>query len=178
MSARVLFALTMSVLVLTVGWATPQSKPVALRFGAVVTGLGQAIKDGVIVVEGDRIKSCRVGQSRRAGRRDSHRSAPVHGDPGPDRRAHAHDVLLGSRVRHKAAAAAAPRSRRRRSSWPPSTHADARDRRHDRSRSRRVRRHGLHDARSSIARRRPMVGPRMFVAGQGISAARGGGAGA
>jgi imidazolonepropionase-like amidohydrolase len=43
--------------------AAPQaaSQPLALRFGTIVTGLGQSIKDGVIVVEGDRIKNVGVG---------------------------------------------------------------------------------------------------------------------
>ena len=41
-----------------------QQAPVALRFGTVVTGLGQSVSDGVIVVEGDRIKS--VGTGNRA----------------------------------------------------------------------------------------------------------------
>ena len=40
------------------------SKPLVFRFGTVVTGLGRSIKDGVIVVDGDRITS--VGSGDRA----------------------------------------------------------------------------------------------------------------
>jgi len=42
----------------------PKTSLTALRFGTVVTGLGQSIKDGVIVIDGDRIKS--VGSGDRA----------------------------------------------------------------------------------------------------------------
>ncbi len=41
-----------------------EPKPVALRFGAVVTGLGQSIRDAVIVVDGGRITS--IGRGNRA----------------------------------------------------------------------------------------------------------------
>ncbi|HEX5069705.1 MAG TPA: amidohydrolase family protein [Vicinamibacterales bacterium] len=40
------------------------SRPVALRFGTVVTGLGQSVRDGVIVVDGEFIKT--VGSGDRA----------------------------------------------------------------------------------------------------------------
>src|SRR3972149_2139525 len=41
-----------------------QQKLIALRFSAVVTGLGQSLRDGVIVIDGDRIKN--VGAGNRA----------------------------------------------------------------------------------------------------------------
>ena len=52
-------------LLLIAGFVPVQSqrRPVALRFGAVVTGLGQTVNDRVIVVEGDRIKT--VGSGNR-----------------------------------------------------------------------------------------------------------------
>src|SRR4029079_12197400 len=49
---------------LSIGWAAPQPNVVALRFGTVVTMNGAPIKDAVVVVEGDRIKS--VGTGNRA----------------------------------------------------------------------------------------------------------------
>jgi len=61
--------------------------PVALRFGTVVTGQGKSIKDGVIVVEKDRIKS--VGSGDRAvpcdlERREDESGCPEH-NHAPDR---------------------------------------------------------------------------------------------
>src|SRR6185436_7240353 len=44
-------------------WAAPQPKVVALRFGTVVTMTGAPIKDAVVIVEGDRIKSVGAGNS-------------------------------------------------------------------------------------------------------------------
>jgi len=173
MSARVSFALAMAVLILTVGWATPQSKPIALRFGAAVNGLGQTIKDAVIVVEGDRIKS--VGSGNRAvpagaevvdlrpltaipGLIDSHTHMTYYWDGAPGttplkqpRREPSQTVELAAANARKTLDAGVTTVRDLGASG------------------------GTDYSMRDLIAVGKMVGPRMFVAGQGISAARGGG---
>jgi imidazolonepropionase-like amidohydrolase len=173
MSARVSFALAMAVLILTVGWATPQSKPIALRFGAAVNGLGQTIKDAVIVVEGDRIKS--VGSGNRAvpagaevvdlrpltaipGLIDSHTHMTYYWDGAPGttplkqpRREPSQTVELAAANARKTLDAGVTTVRDLGASG------------------------GTDYSMRDLIAAGKMVGPRMFVAGQGISAARGGG---
>ena len=163
----------MSVLILAVGWATPQAKPIALRFGAAVNGLGQTIKDAVIVVEGDRIKS--VGTGNRAvpagaevvdlrpltaipGLIDSHTHMTYCWDGAPGttplkqpRREPAQTVELAATNARKTLDAGVTTVRDLGASG------------------------GTDYSMRDLIAAGKMVGPRMFVAGQGISAARGGG---
>ncbi len=163
----------MSVLILTVGWATPQSKPIALRFGAAVNGLGQTIKDAVIVVEGDRIKS--VGSGNRAvpagaevidlrpltaipGLIDAHTHMTYYWDGAPGttplkqpRREPSQTVELAAANARKTLDAGVTTVRDLGASG------------------------GTDYSMRDLIAAGKMVGPRMFVAGQGISAARGGG---
>lgn len=163
----------MSVLVLTAGWAASQSRPVALRFGAVVNGLGQTIKDAVIVVEGDRIKS--VGSGNRAvpagaevidlrpltaipGLIDSHTHMTYYWDGAPGttplkqpRREPAQTVELAAANARKTLDTGVTTVRDLGASG------------------------GTDYSMRDLIAAGKMVGPRMFVAGQGISAARGGG---
>ena len=94
--------------------------------------------------------------------------------PGLDRRAHAHDVFLGRRARD----AAARSSRAREPAETVELAARTRARR-SRPASRRCAISARAAARISPMRdlidAGTMIGPRMFVAGQGISAGRGGG---
>ena len=67
LSQRSWWVIAAGTIVIAIGSIAPtagQSKPLALRFAAAVTGASQTIRDAVIVVEGDRIKS--VGSGDRA----------------------------------------------------------------------------------------------------------------
>ena len=132
-----------------------------------------------------RQRSHRVRRDRRApGGRGNHRPQPVLGDPRADRSPHAHDVLLGPHARHAAAGPAAAAGGRHGRARRRQRAPDARDRRHDRARPRRVERDRLRDARSdqhgqdgraADVRRRPgAVGAARRRAEAGLSAAGGG----
>ena len=147
----------------------PQSAPTLLRFGHLWDGT-RLLDDVVVTVEGGRIASVTAAAEIAAGRRD--RPAALHGDPGPHRSPHARHLLLGSRSRH----AAARRPRRR----PAVTVFLAQDN------ARRTLETGVTTIRDlgasgetdfamrDLIAMGAMTGPRMFVAGQGISAGRGG----
>ena len=87
----------------------------ALKFRAVIDGSGHVIPNGIVIVDGDKITRVVTTARSRARERAGHRPDALHGDPGDDRRAHAHDVLLGSRRR--APIPGASRSARRSRRW-------------------------------------------------------------
>jgi imidazolonepropionase-like amidohydrolase len=152
-----------------------QQKLVALRFGAVVTPTGAPIRDGVVVIEGDRIRS--VGSGNRAvpagadvidlrqytaipGLIDAHTHMTYYWDPVSGTR----PLRQPQRLPADTAELAAANARRTLETGVTT-----------------VRDLGASGGTDYLMRDRiaagTMTGPRMFVAGQGISAGRSGGPG-
>lgn len=169
-------ALPAVVLALAAAAFAPQPRTVVLRFGAVVTGLGPVAHDAAIVVEGDRITEVRPGSAalppgaevidlRRftamPGLIDAHTHMTYYWDP---------------------ASGTQPLGQPRRTAAETAARAAANARRTLETGVTTVRDLGASGGadylmRDQIAAGR-MIGPRMFVAGQGISAGRSGGPGA
>ena len=148
-------------------------KPKILRFARAWDG-SRVVENATIVVDGDRIVGDPQQSVGRADRSGGHRSAAVHRAAGPHRRAHAHDVRLGwapARRRSSKGSARRPNG---------CSLAVANARKTLETGVTTVRDSGAGGGldltiRDQIAAG-PMIGPRMFVSGQGISAGRGGGA--
>ena len=176
--------LTVLAAILLVTGLTPVQRPpapIALRFGAVITAPGQSYADGVIVVEGDRIKS--LGSGNRAvppgatvidlrpltaipGLIDAHTHMTYYWDP---------------------ASGTKPLSQPRRQPAETATLAEANAMKTLRAGVTTVRDLGASGGTDYMMRdrfaagvvsengtSRAVVGPRMFVAGSGISGGRGG----
>ena len=154
----------------------PQSKVVALRFGSAVTGLGQTIRDAVIVVTGDHIT--RVGSGAGAvpsgaevidlrqytaipGLIDMHTHMTYYWDPASGTK----PLSQPSRPAAETAQLASANARRTLETGVTTVRDLGASRGTD------------YLMRDQIAAG-TMTGPRMFVAGQGISAGRNGGPGA
>jgi len=162
-------------LLAAIAWA-PQSRVIALRFGTAVTLAGAPVRDVVIVVEGDRIKS--VGSGNRAvpagaevidlrpytaipGLIDAHTHMTYYWDPASGTK----PLDRVSRPPAQTAELAAANARRTLETGVTT-----------------VRDLGASGGVDYLMRDQiaagTMVGPRMFVAGQGISGSRRGGPGA
>ena len=161
-----------------VSMASQSSQPrtTALRFGAVVTGVGPAIRDAVVVIEGDRI--VRVGSGDRLvpagadvidlrpltaipGLIDAHTHMTYYWDPASGtqplrqpRREPAQTVELSAANARRTLDAGVTTARDLGASG------------------------GTDYSMRDLINAGKMIGPRMFVAGQGISAGRAGGPGA
>jgi imidazolonepropionase-like amidohydrolase len=154
----------------------PQAKPIALRFGTVVTGLGQSIRDAVIVVQGDRIVRVATGARAVPAGADVIDLRPYTAIPGLID-AHTHMTYYWD-----PASGTTPLRQPRRAPAVTVELAAANARRTLETGVTTVRDLGAsggadYSMRDSINAGR-MVGPRMFVAGQGISGGRSGGPGA
>jgi len=160
----------------TMAVTAQQPRPAALRFGAAVTGTGQVIRDAVIVVTGERITSVGSGTSAVPpgavvidlrqytaipGLIDSHTHMTYYWDKAPGTRP------LNQPARPVPELVQLSASNARATLWTGVT--TARDLGASRGTDYLI--------RDQIAAG-TMVGPRMFVAGQGISAPRAGGPGA
>ncbi len=156
--------------------STSQPRTTALRFGAVVTGLGPAIRDAVVVIEGDRI--VRVGSGDRLvpagaevidlrpltaipGLIDAHTHMTYYWDPASGtqplrqpRREPAQTVELSAANARRTLEAGVTTARDLGASG------------------------GTDYSMRDLINTGKMIGPRMFVSGQGISAGRAGGPGA
>jgi imidazolonepropionase-like amidohydrolase len=154
----------------------PQSHVVALRFGAVVTGLGQSARDVVIVVEGDRIKDIQPGAAAMPAGAEVVDLRPYTAIPGLID-AHTHMTYYWD-----PASGTQPLSQPRRTAAQTAALAAANARRTLEAGVTTVRDLGASGGPDYLMRDQiaagTMVGPRMFVAGQGISAGRSGGPGA
>ena len=141
----------------------------AIKAGRVVDASGKVIDE-----RGDRRRqrSHRFGWHRcAAGRRRGHRSEPLHADAGPDRPPHPHDLLLGPHARHAAAQPAAAAGWRDDGAWRRRTRGKTLE-----TGVTTVRDLGASGdvdyAMRDLINMGKMIGPRMFVAGQGLSAPR------
>ena len=175
--------LVLGILVVTaaVGWLTAapggaQPRVRALRFGAVVTGLGQTVRDAVIVIEGDRITS--VGSGNRAVPAGAAvvDLRPLTAIPGLID-AHTHMTYYWD-----ASSEVQPLGQPRRTAAQTAELAAANARHTLETGVTTVRDLGASGGADYLMRDQivagTMLGPRMFVAGQGISAGRSGGPGA
>jgi imidazolonepropionase-like amidohydrolase len=154
-----------------VAGGVPQSKTTVLRFGAVVTGQGQVIPDGIIVVEGDRIQSVGPARSPVPAGAEMIDLRPLTAIPGLID-AHTHMTYFWD-----GASGTTPLNQPRREPAALVEAAAANARKTLETGVTTVRDLGAsrgtdYSMRDLIAAGK-MVGPRMIVAGQGISAPRG-----
>jgi imidazolonepropionase-like amidohydrolase len=155
--------------------AFSQSPPTALRFGTLIDGLGRTTRDAVVVVTGDRIVS--VGSGDRAVPRGATviDLRPLTAIPGLID-AHTHMTYVWD-----PASGTSPLRQPRREPAVTAELAAANARRTLETGVTSVRDLGASGGTDYAIRDRiasgAMTGPRMFVSGQGISAARGGGPG-
>ena len=173
MTLRVPLALGAALLLVTSASTAPQPKVVALRFGAAVTGPGAPVTDAVVVIEGDRIKSVGSGNRAVPAGAEVVDLRPLTAIPGLID-AHTHMTYYWD-----GAAGTTPLKQARREPAQTVELAAANARRTLESGVTTVRDLGAsggtdYAMRDQIAAGK-MSGPRMIVAGQGISAGRGGG---
>ena len=149
---------------------------IALRFASAVTGLGQSIRDAVIVVEGDRITSVGSGNRAVPAGAEVIDLRPYTAIPGLID-AHTHMTYFWD-----PASGTQPLSQPRRQPAQTAELAAANARRTLEAGVTTVRDLGASGGADYLMRDQiaagTMVGPRMFVAGQGISTGRSGGPGA
>ena len=150
----------------------PQSKLIVLRFGAVVTGQGQTIRDAIIVVEGDRIRSVGAARSAVPAGAETIDLRPLTAIPGLID-AHTHMTYFWD-----GAAGTTPLNQPRREPAQLVELAAANARKTLETGVTTVRDLGASRGTDYLMRdliaAGKMIGPRMIVAGQGISAGRGG----
>lgn len=153
-----------------------QARPIALRFGSAVTGTGQTLRDAVIVVDGDRIKSVGTGDRSVPPGAEVVDLRPLTAVPGLID-AHTHMTYYWDPK-----SGTTPLRQPRRTPAQTVELAAANARRTLETGVTTVRDLGASGgadyAMRDLINAGKMIGPRMFVAGQGISAARGGGPGA
>jgi len=173
MTLRGPLALGAALLLVTSASTAPQAKVVALRFGAAVTGPGAPVADAVVIVEGDRIKSVGSGNRAVPAGAEVVDLRPLTAIPGLID-AHTHMTYYWD-----GAAGTTPLKQARREPAQTVELAAANARRTLESGVTTVRDLGAsggtdYAMRDQIAAGK-MIGPRMVVAGQGISAGRAGG---
>jgi len=153
-----------------------QARPIALRFGSAVTGTGQTLPDAVIVIDGDRIKSVGSGDGSVPPGAEVVDLRPLTAVPGLID-AHTHMTYCWDPN-----SGTTPLRQPRRTPAQTVELAAANARRTLETGVTTVRDLGASGgadyAMRDLINAGKMIGPRMFVAGQGISAARGGGPGA
>lgn len=176
---KMLRALTIPVLVLAavaLAPQTPQPRPMALRFDAAVTGPGKVIRDAVIVVTGDRITSVGSGNSAVP------EGAQVIRYPGLTALPGLIDAHTHMTYAWDPASGTKPLDRQQRPAAETERLISLNARQTLYTGVTTVRDLGAgggadYQTRDQIAAG-TLIGPRMFVAGQGISGGRGGGPGA
>jgi imidazolonepropionase-like amidohydrolase len=163
----------LAILVAVVSTSASAPAPIALRFGTVVTMTGAPIKDGVIVVEGDRIVSVGTGNRAVPAGAEVVDLRPLTAIPGLID-AHTHMTYVWD-----GAPGTTPLKQPRREPQQTIEAAAANARKTLDTGVTTVRDLGASAGTDYAMRDRiaagSMIGPRMFVSGQGISAGRGGG---